>query len=97
MVTDSFALICDARLPAVLSTVITLLYFVIKLGSWLVDSFHAIPDKTQGPKVMPTTDRNQDTQGTTKRSQSDTETKLTDSGHQEFSTDNGLRVRTASS
>ena len=81
MVTDSFALICDTGLPAVLSTVITIFYFVIKLGSWLVDSFHAIPDKTQGLKVTPTADRNQDIQGTTKRNQSETESKSTDNGH----------------
>ena len=61
MVTDSFALIHDAGLLVVLSTVITICYFLIKLGSWLADSIYAIPDKTQWPKIMAMADRDQDT------------------------------------
>ena len=43
---------------------------------------------------MPTTDRNQDTQGTTKRSQSSEEGELADTRYKTFSTGNGIRVRT---
>ena len=48
MVADSNALIRDVGVTAVLSTVITLLYIVIKLCGWLTDNFHAVPDKTEG-------------------------------------------------
>ena len=94
MVTDSFVLIRDAGLPAVIFTVITIFYLLIKFGSWLADSFHAISNKTQRSQVMTTTNRDQDTQRTAKRNQSDTEGQSTDSGHQAISADNGLRVRT---
>ena len=95
MITDSIAVICDARVLAVLSTIITLFYLVIKFGSWLADSFHVLPNKTQGPKGTPVADRNQDTQSTTTRNQCGTESQLTDTGHQTLQNDNGLRVRTA--
>lgn len=77
-----------------MSTVITICYFLVKLCIWLADSFHAIPDKTKRPQVTAASDRDQDTQTTTKGSQSDTESQSTDSGHQTITTDNGLRVRT---
>ena len=67
---------------------------MIKLCGWLVDNFHAVPDKTKGPKTMPMADRNQDTQGTAKRSQSSEESESTDTGHKTFTTGNGIRVPT---
>ena len=94
MVTDSFAFLCDARPLAVISTVITMCYLLIKLGTWLTDSFYAIPNETNRSQVTAMLDRDQDTQTTTKRNQSDTESQLTDSGHQTITAGNGLRVRT---
>ena len=94
MVADTIALIYDTGVPAVLSTVIILLYLVMKLCGWLVDNFHAIPDKAEGQKIMSTPGRNQDTQGATKRSQSSEESKSTDTRHKAFPTVDGIRVRT---
>ena len=84
MVANTIALIRDTRVPAVLSTVITVLYFVFKLFGWLADSFHAIPDKTKGQQIMPTADRNKGAQGATKGSQSREESKSRDTKHQTF-------------
>ena len=73
-------------------TVITLLYFFIKIGTWLVDNFHAVSHKTQRSQTMATPNRDQNTQRTAEGNKSDTEGQ---SRYPTISTDNGLRVRTS--
>ena len=70
MATDTITLICDARLPTVLSTVIMVLYFIFKVLGWLKDNFHAIPNKIEGQQVMPTSSQNKNSQATDQGNQS---------------------------
>ena len=62
MVANTIAVIHDARFLVVLSTIRTVLFFVLKLFKWLADNFHAIPDKTEGQQIMPVAYRNPSSQ-----------------------------------
>ena len=95
MVTDSYTLLCDTSFLALVSTVITLLYFFIKIGTWLVDNFHAVSYRTQRLQTTATPNRDQNTQRTADGNKSNTEGQSRDSGYPTISTDNGLRVRTS--
>ena len=70
MVTDSLALFCDAGLPAIVSTVITVCYLSIRLSTWFADNFYAIPNKAKRSQVTTATDRDSDSKTTTQKNQS---------------------------
>ena len=89
MVPDSLANLCDAGVPAVVSTVITLCYLFLKLAAWISDSFYALSNKAKGLQVATASSRNSSPQATTQGNKGNPESKLADSGQHTEATSNG--------
>ena len=68
IVTNSFAFLHDAGLPAVVSTVITLCYLLLKIGTWLADIFYAIPNQTKMTQITTARSRSRYTKNNKKKS-----------------------------
>ena len=89
MVPDSLAYICDAGVLAVVSTVVTVCYLLIRLAAWISDSFYALPNKTKGLQVATVSSRNLYSQATTQGNKGDPESKPTNSGQHQTTSSNG--------
>ena len=93
MITNLVAFLCDAGVPAIVSTIITVCHLLVQLCKWFADSFYAIPDKAKRSKITTASDRDLVSKATKQRNQSDTEGQSTDNGRQTITADHGLRVR----
>ena len=93
MVSNLVAFFCDAGVPAVISTIITVCYLLIKFFTWCTDNFYAIPDLAKRSETTTASDKDSDSEATAQRNQDDTEGQSADHGHQTITTDHGLRLR----
>ena len=93
MVTDSAAFFCDAGVLAIISTIITVCYLLIKLFTWFTDSFNAVPDPAKRSQITTMSDRDTDSETTTLRNQGNTEGQSANNRHQTITVNHGLRVR----